>query len=118
MTVIHKYQAIWKAVSSLREGQIATYGEVAKRAGLNRHARLVSRALKEAPDELKLPWFRVVGSGPKISLPLDSDAGKLQLTLLQQEGHIINKGRIKPNPHVTQPQVSDDLDYILWGPEA
>ena len=125
MNVIHKYKAIWNVVAHIREGDIATYGEVAKRAGLVRQARLVSKALKEAPDSLNLPWFRVVGSGPKVSLPLDSESGKKQVQFLQKEGHEIVKGRIKLTNKSLQEgiensdsnAIASEMDYLLWGPE-
>ncbi|MGV6851335.1 MAG: MGMT family protein [bacterium] len=111
-TTEQKYMAIWDQVKRIQKGQIASYGEIAKRAGLPRHARLVSSALKEAPEHMNLPWYRVVGSGPKISLPLDSENGKYQKQKLREEGHLIKGRLIKPLE-----QEQENLDYLLWGPD-
>ena len=43
------YQKIWKVVTLIPEGRVASYGQVADLAGLPGRARLVSRALQAAP---------------------------------------------------------------------
>ncbi|MGS0725371.1 MGMT family protein, partial [Shewanella sp. 0m-11] len=51
---------IWHIVSMIPEGKVCSYGKVADLAGLPGRARYVSKALKLAPDELNLPWHRVI----------------------------------------------------------
>ena len=53
-------ERIWKTVAAIPRGQVASYGEIARRAGLPRRARLVGHALRVAPASLKLPWHRVL----------------------------------------------------------
>lgn len=81
------YLAIYAAVRRIRQGSVATYGEVAKRAGLPGRARLAGYALHALPEKTGVPWHRVVGSGGRLTLArLDPDAALLQRLLLEQEG--------------------------------
>lgn len=58
---------IWQTVSMIPEGQVATYGQIAKLIGYPSHARYVGRTLSRLPKGSKLPWHRVVNSSLKIS---------------------------------------------------
>lgn len=49
--------AVSRVIRALRRGQVATYGEVAARAGYPRAARAVGNVLATT---LGLPWWRVV----------------------------------------------------------
>ena len=71
-------ERIWKAVAAIPRGQVASYGEIARRAGMPRRARLVGHALKVAPASLKLPWHRVLNAQGRISLPAGSRAHRQQ----------------------------------------
>jgi methylated-DNA-protein-cysteine methyltransferase-like protein len=61
----HRVQAV---VDSIPRGRVATYGQVARLAGLPRRARWVGRVLSELPPGSKLAWHRVLGAGGRISL--------------------------------------------------
>jgi len=102
---------IWKAVATIPRGQVASYGAVARCAGLPRRARLVGHALKVAPPALKLPWHRVVNARGAISLPPGSKAHRTQRRLLEEEGVVFTNGRV---------DLSNagglDLDALLWRP--
>src|SRR5258708_36153353 len=65
-------QAIWDVVGMIPRGMVSTYGAVARAAGLPGRARLTGLALRVAPDELNLPWHRVVGAGGRIVCPKTS----------------------------------------------
>lgn len=54
-------------VDSIPRGRVASYGQVAREAGLPRHARLVGRLLSTLPPKTALPWHRVVNSAGRIS---------------------------------------------------
>src|ERR1700733_1103073 len=56
-------QAIWDVVGMIPRGTVSTYGAVARAAGFPGRARLTGFALKAAPEELNLPWHRIVGAG-------------------------------------------------------
>ena len=59
---------ILAVVDSIPKGRVASYGQVAREAGLPRHARLVGRVLAGLPAKTTLAWHRVVNSAGRISL--------------------------------------------------
>jgi len=87
-------EAIWDVVSAIPRGRAATYGGVARAAGLPGRARLVGWALKRAPDALHLPWHRVVGAGGRIVFPAGSRSHREQARRLRAEGLSVAKGRV------------------------
>ena len=106
-------ERIWKAVSAIPRGEVASYGGIARRAGLPRRARLVGHALKVAPASLKLPWHRVLNAQGRISLPAGSKAHRLQRRLLEEEGVVFRNGRVDLGK-----SAGLDLDALLWRPRA
>jgi methylated-DNA-protein-cysteine methyltransferase-like protein len=97
-------QAIWDVVARIPRGQVATYGDVARAAGLPGRARLAGRALKETPDGMHLPWHRVVGAGDKIVFATASSARREQTRRLRAEGlHVVN-GRVARFAAVRAPE--------------
>lgn len=107
-------ERIWKAVAAIPRGQVASYGGIARRAGLPRRARLVGHALKVAPAGLRLPWHRVLNAQGKISLPAGSKAHRLQRRLLEEEGVRFRNGRVDLKAIGGEA----DLDALLWRPRA
>jgi methylated-DNA-protein-cysteine methyltransferase related protein len=101
-------QAIWREVRRIPRGQFASYGEIARRAGLPRRARLVGYALRQAPPGLRLPWFRVTAANGRIAFPKGSKNHAEQLRRLRAEGVQIRGGRALPR--------AADLDALLWKP--
>ena len=65
-------------------GKVATYGQLAALVGFPSHARLVGRTLRNLPADSKLPWFRVVNAGMRISLT--GGGAARQRRLLEAEG--------------------------------
>ena len=63
------YRRIFEAVNKIPHGKAATYGQIARLAGLGSHARLVGYALHNLPANSTVPWHRVINSNGKISLP-------------------------------------------------
>jgi methylated-DNA-protein-cysteine methyltransferase-like protein len=57
-------------------------------------ARQAGFALRVAPEELNLPWYRVLGSGGRIVFPKSSRAYKEQARLLRAEGVVVKDGRV------------------------
>ncbi|MDP9199665.1 MAG: methylated-DNA--[protein]-cysteine S-methyltransferase [Pseudomonadota bacterium] len=105
-------ERIWKAVAAIPRGQVASYGEIARRAGLPRRARLVGHALKIAPASLRLPWHRVLNAAGRISLPAGSRAHRQQRALLEREGLEFRNGRVD----LAAVGGAPDLDELLWRP--
>jgi len=102
-------EAIWRTVRCIPRGQVATYGAIARQAGLPGRARLVGHALKVAPARLRLPWYRVVAAGERITFPRSSRQHAEQSRRLRAEGIKVTNGRVAR-------RTAADLDAILWKP--
>lgn len=87
-------QAIWHVVCAIPRGRVSTYGAVARAAGLPRRARQTGYALRIAPEELHLPWHRVLGAGGRIAFPKFSPQHAEQTRRLRAEGIDVRSGRV------------------------
>jgi methylated-DNA-protein-cysteine methyltransferase-like protein len=58
---------VYAAVLKIPRGKVATYGQVARMAGLGRLARQVGYALYALPANSSVPWHRVVNAQGAIS---------------------------------------------------
>ena len=87
-------EEIWNVIAAISRGQVSTYGDVACMAGLPGHARQVAYALRNMPEELHLPWHRVLGAGGKIVFPKDSKSFKEQARRLKEDGVAVKAGRV------------------------
>jgi methylated-DNA-protein-cysteine methyltransferase-like protein len=63
-----KYERIWQFVKKIPHGKVATYGQIARLAGIDGHARFVGYALHGVPQKSGIPWHRVINSQGRISL--------------------------------------------------
>ena len=54
--------AIYQVISQIPRGRVASYGDIAKMAGLPGYARYEGYLLKSVPTDTSLPWHRVVRS--------------------------------------------------------
>jgi methylated-DNA-protein-cysteine methyltransferase-like protein len=88
-------QAIWDVVCRIPQGQVSTYGAVARAAGLPGRARQAGYALRVAPDGMHLPWHRVVGAGGRIVFPKTSRHYREQARRLRSEGVAVVQGRVE-----------------------
>ena len=88
--------AIYAVVKRIPAGFVATYGQVARMAGLPGHARQVGYALSALADKSALPWHRVVNAQGRISLRSDGGpAAMVQRLRLEDEGICFDEqGRI------------------------
>src|SRR5438270_12805573 len=73
-------------VRRIPRGRVATYGQVARVAGLPRHARHVGWALHALPMGSPLPWHRVLNARGAISLRGMDGAADTQRLRLAKEG--------------------------------
>ena len=103
--------AILKAVRGIKRGTFASYGEVARRAGLPGRARLVGTVLRESGGAEKLPWHRVTGAGGRIAFPRGSSNAREQVRRLAREGIQARGGRVLQKFLVAS---SRTLDALLW----
>lgn len=88
-------EAIYLALAQIPKGQVITYGNLAKLAGMPNGARLVGKLMCGLPEGSRLPWHRVINAQGKISLPENSDSYREQIRRLEKEGVLINNGKIK-----------------------
>jgi methylated-DNA-protein-cysteine methyltransferase-like protein len=87
-------QDIWDVIAAIPRGQVSTYGEVARAAGLPGRARMTAYALRVAPDELALPWHRVLGAGGRIVFPAGSKQFHEQARRLRSDGIKVTRGKV------------------------
>ena len=81
------YSRIYAVVRRIPRGTVATYGEVAAKAGYPHAPRLAGYALYALPEGTPLPWHRVVGAGGRLSLArLSPDGALTQRMRLEREG--------------------------------
>ncbi len=78
------HERVYDVVEQIPRGRVATYGQVARLAGLGGQARLVGYALHAA--DRPLPWHRVVNAKGRISRRIDAGGAELQRELLIREG--------------------------------
>lgn len=86
-TVSDTYRAIYAVVARIPRGNVATYGQVARLAGLPGRARLVGYALSALAGRAAIPWHRVVNAQGRISpRSCGSEADMEQRLRLEHEG--------------------------------
>jgi methylated-DNA-protein-cysteine methyltransferase-like protein len=102
---------ILRVIRSIPRGCVASYGEIAERAGLPGRARMVGRVLREFPGD-DLPWFRVLRADGRIAFPPGSRGFRTQVRLLSGEGVLVVRGRVDIERHGWD----RDLDAVLWAP--
>jgi methylated-DNA-protein-cysteine methyltransferase related protein len=110
---VARAERIRAVVASIPKGSVASYGEVADRAGLPRGARIVGRTLAGCAADL--PWHRVLNAAGRISLPAGSPAYREQVRRLRAEGVLVESGRV---PIRFFRWRNTGLDELLWGPRA
>jgi methylated-DNA-protein-cysteine methyltransferase related protein len=88
------YQKIYSVIRRVPRGRVATYGQIARLAGLPGHARQVGYALHALPSATAIPWQRVVNASGGISLR-STNGAITQRILLEREGVSFDaRGRI------------------------
>jgi methylated-DNA-protein-cysteine methyltransferase related protein len=111
MTAQQRAAAIRQAVRAIKRGSFASYGEVARRAGLPGRARLVGQVLRDSGDAPRLPWHRVTGAGGRIAFPAGSAHAREQLARLAREGIPARGNRVIVK---RKPISGRSLDALLW----
>lgn len=84
---VSPYQRIYRVVSRIPCGRVATYGQVADLAGIPRGARQVGYALAALRDDAgRIPWHRVLNARGEITTRFEPELKALQCELLANEG--------------------------------
>ncbi len=101
-----RYRRIYAAVRRIPRGRVATYGDIARVAGLPGQARLVGYALHALPAHSSVPWHRVLNARGTISLGRQEPGGGLaQRFLLEREGVVFDaNGRVSLEAFRWQPR--------------
>lgn len=87
---------IFQVIAQIPYGRVASYGQIARLAGIPKHARLVGYVLKYIDADSSLPWYRVINSQGKISLSKLNDQGQnIQAQLLMAEGILVIGDKVK-----------------------
>ena len=97
-------RSVYAVVSAIPSGSVTSYGMVATMAGRPRAPRAVGGALSAIPEELDIPWWRVISSSGRISTSSIHHTAQIQRALLEDEGvRFTRGGRI-------------DWDRFEWNP--
>ena len=110
MTQVSGNVKIWRTTLQIPTGKVASYGQIADLAGLPGRSRMVGKAMGQAPKELNVPWYRVLRSDGKIAFPAGSELALRQTGLLQEEGVVVLRNRVKLAEFQWQP----DLQELLF----
>lgn len=87
---------IFQVIAQIPYGRVASYGQIARLAGIPKHSRLVGYVLKHMDADSSLPWYRVINSQGKISLSKLNDQGQnIQAQLLISEGILVIGDKVK-----------------------
>ena len=96
------FERIYTVVRQIPPGRVATYGQVAARAGNPRWARVVGYALHVNPEPGVIPCHRVVNRFGETSKAFAFGGEDVQRRLLEDEGvRFTAEGRV-------------DLEQYLW----
>ena len=88
------YTKFFRVIRRIPRGRVATYGQIARLAGLPGRARQVGYALHSLTPSTSVPWQRVINASGGISLR-PFDGGISQRLLLEKEGVVFDAaGRV------------------------
>ena len=107
-----EHLAIRRVVAAIPRGCVASYGEIAARAGLAGRARLVGKVLGDAGADAKLPWHRVLRSDGRFAFSPGSQAFREQRARLIGEGVVVANGRV----NLARFGWGRNLDAEIWSP--
>ena len=96
-------ERIYFTVLKIPKGCVATYGQVARLAGLPGYARIVGQILSQLPSDSRLPWHRIISGSGKISIPEHSDSFVEQRKRLIKEGIKVRHAKINLKEYQWQP---------------
>ena len=90
-----RYERIYDVVRRVPKGHVTSYGEIARLAGIPRHARQVGYALHHLAGDTDIPWHRVLNAAGEIAKRAYPEDGRWQRTLLEAEGvEFDERGRV------------------------
>lgn len=81
-----RYARIYAVVRRIPRGRVATYGQVARLAGIGGQARQVGYAMHALPAGTTVPWHRVVNARGEVSRRARGEGELEQRLRLEREG--------------------------------
>lgn len=98
------YHHIYQTIQKIPYGKVATYGQIARLAGFSGYARQVGYALHATPDDMEVPWHRVINAKGEISLKPTGPYDQVQRQMLENEGVQFDEhGRVSLKIYQWQP---------------
>lgn len=98
------HRQILEVIVLIPYGKVASYGQIARLAGLPKHARLVGYVLKHLDKESQIPWYRVINSQGRIRVThIDENGENIQQDLLEAEGVYLLNGKVSLKKFGWQP---------------
>jgi len=88
---VNFFEKVYRLVSIIPKGKVASYGQIARMLGSPRGARTVGWALHGLPDGTDVPWHRVINSQGRISTSCLQHDANLQRQLLEAEGVVFDE---------------------------
>ena len=98
------FDRVWAIVRRVPAGKVATYGQVARLAGMPRGARVVGYAMAACPAGSDVPCHRVVDRFGGTKKAFDDYMPDTQRLLLEMEGVLF------------RPDGTVDLEQCQWQP--
>ena len=89
MAVQSFYQQVYEVVKLIPRGKVMSYGGVARQCGHPGLARTVGYALHSLQPGARVPWWRVINSAGRISIP-GAEASDTQRRKLLAEGVVVD----------------------------
>lgn len=99
----HFFQDVYEVAKMIPRGKVTTYGAIGRYLGKKNGARMVGWAMNGCPPEI--PAHRVVNSKGELSARENFHGPKSMQTLLEEEGHTIQRHKIQ------------NFERVLWLPE-
>lgn len=87
-------EKVYRICSSIPKGKVATYGQIARLAGIPKAARAVGVFMKNNPDAPVVPCHRVVSSDGKLTGYSGKGGIAQKRKMLVSEGITFKKDRI------------------------
>ena len=98
------HRQILEVIVLIPYGKVASYGQIARLAGLPKHARLVGYVLKHLDKESQIPWYRVINSQGTIRVThIDENGKNIQQDFLEAEGVYLLNGKVSLKKFGWQP---------------
>ena len=98
------HRQILEVIVLIPYGKVASYVQIARLAGLPKHARLVGYILKHLDKESQIPWYRVINSQGRIRVThIDENGKNIQQDLLEAEGVYLLNGKVSLKKFGWQP---------------